>query len=228
MWADKAGSDVPIVQQRKAGQSLMPPIFFPVKLCSRPYNITITNGGKIQDVESGGLGEKVGLQKNDYIVSLGTNGVMNNYLIDYLTISQAVVNEILKLPADDTCILIARGDDFKPYVPDIPNNATSEMFFAKKRHTYFYEKTIVNNGEIKNIRNIPIIKQLKLDDGGKVLQYRDLKLSEYDEFLNKKYALNEDRTLKNPELLKSNYGIRGVLRYGNDDEAKVGKNGRAK
>ena len=31
MWADKAGSDVPIVQQRKAGQSLMPPIFFPVK-----------------------------------------------------------------------------------------------------------------------------------------------------------------------------------------------------
>ena len=51
MWADKAGSDVPIVQQRKAGQSLMPPIFFPVKLCSRPYNITITNGGKIQDVE---------------------------------------------------------------------------------------------------------------------------------------------------------------------------------
>ena len=135
MWADKEGNDVAIVK-RNTGYSLLPPIFFQVKLSSRPYDITITDGGRIQSVLEGGLGHKLGIQRHDHIVGLGTKGKINNYVVDYLTTSQRVVNEILRLPADDTCMLIARGDDFHPFVGDASADSANAISFSQEANVF--------------------------------------------------------------------------------------------
>ena len=139
----------------------------------------------------------------------------NNYVVDYLTTSQRVVNEILRLPEDDTCMLIARGDDFHPFVGDANADSANAIFFSRSERIFRRR----SSHQPAEKMDIPFLEKLTLDNGGKVLRFGDLNLQDY-ESMKDRYELDEFGKGKYPfsNVPPTNYGVKATMRHGDGNK----------